>query len=86
VSDGPLSKDQAKKEVNWCLEEGAVMYTKHFRDELTNDDLTTEDVLTVCKSGAVIMEPEKDIRTGQWKYRIEGGTADRRQVAGSFHP
>ena len=27
------------------------------------DDLTTEDVLTVCRSGAIIMAPEKDIKT-----------------------
>lgn len=63
---------------------GTVIYTKHFRDELVNDDLTMKDVLAVCKSGAVIMEPEKDIKTGKWKYRIEGITADRRQVAVVF--
>ncbi len=61
-----------------------MIYTKHFRDELVNDDLTMKDVLAVCKSGAVIMEPEKDIKTGKWKYRIEGITADRRQVAVVF--
>jgi hypothetical protein len=27
------------------------------------------------------MEPEIDIRTGEWKYRIEGVAADRRGVA-----
>ena len=26
------------------------------------------------------MAPEKDIRTGNWTYRIEGLTVDRRQV------
>jgi hypothetical protein len=46
-----------------------------------NDDLTTEDVLAVCRSGAIIMTPEKDIKTGKWKYRIGGGTVDRRRVA-----
>jgi hypothetical protein len=40
-----------------------------------------EDVLIVCKSGAILMAPEKDIKTGQWKYRIEGSTADRAKVA-----
>jgi hypothetical protein len=30
------------------------------------------------------MAPEKDIKTGTWKYRIEGVTADRRQVAVVF--
>jgi hypothetical protein len=30
------------------------------------------DVLSVCRSGAVTTVPEQDIRTGDWKYRIEG--------------
>ena len=30
------------------------------------------------------MEPEKDIKTGQWKYRIEGITVDRRRIAFVF--
>ena len=63
---------------------GAVIYSRHFRDELVNEGLTTEDVLTVCRSGAIIMAPEKDIKTGQWKYRIEGPTVDGRRVAVVF--
>ena len=30
------------------------------------------------------MGPEKDIKTGHWKYRIEGITVDRRQLAVVF--
>ena len=56
-------------------------YTKHFREELTSDDLSMEDVLRVCKSGAIVMWPEQDIKTGDWKYRIEGPTVDGRQIA-----
>ena len=79
-----LTKDRAKAKLNRCLDEGTVIYSKHFRDELANDDLTTEDILAVCRSGAITMAPEKDIKTGQWKYRIEGITADRREVAVVF--
>jgi hypothetical protein len=84
VSDQPLGKDQAKAKLNRCLEEGTVIYSKHFRDELANDALTTEDVLAVCRSGAIVMAPENDIKTGKWKYRIEGVTADHRQLAVVF--
>lgn len=84
MKDEALSKDRAKTQLNRCLIEGEVTYTKHFTEELANDDLTTGDILTVCRSGAVIMEPEKDIKTGQWKYRIEGLTADQRQVSVVF--
>jgi hypothetical protein len=31
------------------------------------------------------MAPEKDIKTGQWKYRIEGITAESPSSSGSFH-
>ena len=48
------------------------------------DDFTTEEVLAVCKSGVIVMAPEKDIRTGRWKYRIEGTTAERRSLAVVF--
>lgn len=84
MRDEPLSKDRAKAALNSCLQDGTVTYTKHFRDELANDDLTTEDVLSVCRSGAIVVSPEKDIKTGDWKYRIEGLTADRRQIAVVF--
>ena len=30
------------------------------------------------------MEPERDIQTGQWKYRMEGLTAEPRPVAVVF--
>ena len=84
MSDRPLSGDRAKARLNRCLEDGAVLYSRHFRDELVNDDLSMEDVLVVCRSGAIMMAPEKDIRTGRWKYRIEGFNADRRTVAVVF--
>ncbi len=43
-----------------------------------------EDVLAVSRSGVIVMSPEKDIRTGAWKYRIEGLTAERRSIAVVF--
>ncbi|MEO5951253.1 MAG: DUF4258 domain-containing protein [Chloroflexia bacterium] len=80
----PLSRDQAKSELNRCLIEGVVVYSKHFREELSNDDLTTEDVLSVCRAGAIIDAPERDIKSGQWKYRIEGITQESGKIAVVF--
>ena len=84
MRDQPLGKAQAKAKLNRCLEDGVVIYSQHFQEELAKDALATEDILTVCRSGAIIMAPEKDIKTGKWKYRMEGVTADRRQVAVVF--
>jgi hypothetical protein len=69
---------------NSCIEEGTVIYSRHFRDELINDGLTIPGVLTVCRSGAVLMAPEKDIRTGSWKCRIEGLTSDHVSITVVF--
>lgn len=82
--DRPLSRDQAEAKLNRCLEEGAAIYSRHFRDELLNDDLSMQDVLTVCKSDVIFMAPEKDIKTARWKYRIEGVNADRPKIAVVF--
>ena len=60
------------------------MYTAHFKRELANDGLTTADLLTVRKGGAIGDPPERDIRTGDWKYRIEGWTTDRGRMAPVF--
>lgn len=40
--------------------------------------------VAVYRSGSIIMPPESNIKTGQWKYRIEGTTVERRQVAVVF--
>ncbi|MEO8026375.1 MAG: DUF4258 domain-containing protein [Bryobacteraceae bacterium] len=61
-----------------------VVYSRHFVEELLNDDLDMEDVLRVCKSGAIADSPESDIKTGEWKYRIGGITAEQRLVTVVF--
>ena len=48
------------------------MPTKHFRDELANESITSQDAWTVLRSGSIYDEPEQDIRTGDWKYGVEG--------------
>ena len=68
MNDDCLNRDQAKSKLKRCIEDGIVVYSKHFRDELANDDLTMQDVLSVCSSGAIIKVPEQDIKTGSWKY------------------
>ncbi len=84
----PLSNSRAKANLNWCFEEGSVIYTKHFRAEMINDNLTIEDVLAVCRSGTIVTPPEQDMKLGNWKYRIEGTTIDgpRAAIVFTFRP
>ena len=85
MADVPLTKDRAKVKLNRCLEEGTVVYSLHFRDELLNDDLTIEDVLTICRAGVIVTAPEPDIRNAKMKRKShectncgEGVTPGRR--------
>ncbi len=81
MSDAPLARSAAKHRLNGCLDEGTAIYTKHFREELVNDGFSMEDILFVCRSGTILMEPEQDTKSGHWKYRIEGKTLDMRGAA-----
>ena len=55
-----------------CLEEGKVIYGRHFREELANEGLSIEDAWSVLRHGQIFRPPEQDIKTREWKYRIEG--------------
>jgi hypothetical protein len=72
-----LSRPEALKLVRKCLHAGgAIIPTRHFREELENEKLTLPDALHVIRTGQIISEPEPDIKTGAWKYRIEGKEPD----------
>lgn len=63
---------EAKKWANRCLQEGSVLITGHCRKALADDALTTQDALKVIQSGAIYDAPELDLKSGRWKFRIEG--------------
>lgn len=67
-----LSRVEAEDLVRHCLEDGFLIESCHFKEELANEGLEFEDALLVLKSGRIYDEPEPDIGTGEWKYRIEG--------------
>ncbi len=55
--------------------------TRHFREELANESITFEDAWIVLRSGSIYDEPEQDIKTGEWKYRVEGYEPDGKWMA-----
>ncbi len=67
-----MKRQEALDLLQHCLEEGEVVPTKHFRDELVNESITFEDAWIVLRAGSIYDAPEQDIKTGDWKYRIEG--------------
>jgi hypothetical protein len=57
------------------LEHGKVLPTKHFREELADEQITFQDAHDVLRLGIIYDEPEQDSGThgtDEWKYRIEG--------------
>ena len=64
-----------------CLEDGAVVYGTHFREELANERLSIGDAWAVLRRGRIYDPPERDIKTGEWKYRVEGRVPDGTWIA-----
>jgi hypothetical protein len=54
---------------------------RHFRDELRADNFGMTQALNVMRSGNIYETPECDIKTGEWKYRIEGYEPEGRRMA-----
>jgi uncharacterized DUF497 family protein len=51
---------------------GEIVPSRHFRDELANENLDFEDAWNVLKTGIIYDPGEDDVRTGETKYRVEG--------------
>ena len=65
-----------------CLEQdGQVVPSKHFRDQLNEEELTIPDAWHVLRTGTIFDPAEKDVKTGEWKYKIEGKVPDGLWVA-----
>ena len=63
----PLAPADARKLIRVIREVGRVAFSKHARDEMDKDALTTLDVDSVLRAGVV--DPAEYER-GSWRYRI----------------
>jgi hypothetical protein len=69
---GRMTREAADEQAKASLRRGRVRWGRHFVRELENETLSIQDVFALIRSGNVLAEPEPDIRTGDWKYRLEG--------------
>lgn len=58
--------------LHYCLEHGDIVPTRHFREELSNEGIPFEDAWTVLRTGIIYDPPEEEMKTGEWKYRVQG--------------
>lgn len=75
-SVGILTPVEAQDLLRHCLEAGEVIPGKHFREELKKEKLEWEAAWHVLKTGIVYSPPEQELKTGEWKYRVEGSEPD----------
>lgn len=69
---GVMTLQEAEDLVRFCLGEGEVISGRHFREELAKEGIVFEDAWVVLRTGRIYDPPEQDIKTGEWKYRMEG--------------
>ena len=66
--DEPLASEAAKRLIRDILQSGRFIYSKHAKDEMLEDDLTTVDCENVLRGGVV---RPGEYENGTWRYRVE---------------
>lgn len=63
--------------MRYCLGgNGTVKPGKHFREELQAEGVSMTDAWQVLRCGVIFNPPEQDVKTGEWKYTVEGYESD----------
>lgn len=75
------SNKDALKLIRGNLSNGYTNPTSHFNERLKERKITMQDVVYLLKAGEIIDPPELNIKTGEWKYRVEGETLDEKAIA-----
>ncbi len=65
--EGAFGSEQAKKIIRAIISDGTVVYTRHAKQEMQADGLTTVDCVNVLRGG--IVEPA-EWENGAWRYRV----------------
>jgi len=66
--DEPLAPEAAKRLIRDTLTNGRFTYSKHAKEEMLDDDLTTVDCENVLRGGVV---RPGEFENGTWRYRVE---------------
>ena len=66
--DEPLAPEAARLLIRDILKRGRFTYSKHAKEEMLDDDLTTVDCENVLRGGVV---RPGEYEHGTWRYRVE---------------
>jgi hypothetical protein len=76
----PLSKEHAQRSFREAMHAGSYLLTDHARKRMRERDITTNDLLTLARTGIVLRDPERHPVTNDWTYQIECKSPDIRAV------
>lgn len=65
----PFNRNEARKLIQQICREGTIVTSRHAKEELAKDNLTTGDVLNVLRAGR-ILEAAEQTAQGSWTYRV----------------
>jgi hypothetical protein len=73
---------EAEDLLHHCLaEQGRVRWGPHFSKALAEEQLTFPDAWYVLQTGRIYEPPERDLKTGEYKYKVEGHAPDGEWLA-----
>lgn len=75
MSKDALDAATARKIIRTILDAGRTYPTGHFKKRLADRNINMQDVLAALKRG-IVTQSESDLKTGEWKYTIEGKGID----------
>lgn len=64
----PYNRNEAKKLIQAICLQGVVVFSRHAKEELAQDDMDAVDVNNVLWGGKILEEAE--LENGTWRYRI----------------
>ncbi len=71
VSYKRLNKEQARKLLSKIMsDDGHISFTRHSREELKNDNLTTVDAVNILASTDSRITDEPEFKNDIWRYRV----------------
>ena len=63
--------DRVLRRFRDLIQAGRYVMTVHAVDEMEDDHLTLFDVESCVLTGEIV-ERQRDVKTGEWKYRVQG--------------
>ena len=64
----PIKPEEAKRLILQILKSGAVTYSRHAKEEILADNMTTLDCENVLRGGVVL---PGEYENGSWRYKVE---------------